>query len=158
MKKIYKDKLQNYFNNHIDVIKKTQNAMSSKIHEISSVLSSSFMNGNKLLICGNGGSASDSQHIATEFMSALTHDVRRNALPAIALTTDTSFLTAHTNDFGYNEVFSRQVEGLGKKGDVLIGLSTSGKSKNVIKALKTAKALNMETILLTGMFNQKQLC
>ena len=88
--------------------------MSSKIHEISNVLSSSFMNGNKLLICGNGGSASDSQHIATEFMSALTHDVRRNALPAIALTTDTSF-NSSPNDFGYNEVFSRQVEGLGKK-------------------------------------------
>ena len=156
MNTVLENKLKNYFKDHIETIEKTQKKMFFKILEISNIISNRFQNGNKLLICGNGGSASDSQHIATEFMSALTHDVRRKAIPAIALTTDTSFITAHTNDFSYDDVFSRQIEGLGNKGDILIGLSTSGKSKNIIRAFKTAKALDLETILFTGMYNLKR--
>lgn len=114
------------------------------------ILVTSFKNGNKLLICGNGGSAADSQHIAAELISSFRSDFMRPSLPAIALTTDTSMLTAYSNDFGYEGVFARQVEGLGKKGDVLIGLSTSGNSKNVVKAFEEAKTKGLHTIALTG--------
>lgn len=104
--------------------------------------------GNKLIICGNGGSAADAQHIAGEFLCRFYKD--RNPMPAIALTTDTSVLTSISNDYSYDEVFSRQVSGLGKPGDVLLGISTSGSSKNVLKAFEVAKELDIKTILLTG--------
>ncbi len=106
--------------------------------------------GNMLLICGNGGSAADSQHIATEFVVRLTSDSRRDALPAIALTTDTSTLTAAANDFGFDKIFSRQVEALGRPGDILIAISTSGRSPNVVEAAKTAKKRGMKVIALLG--------
>lgn len=106
--------------------------------------------GGKLLICGNGGSAADSQHLAAEFVSVLTPSNPRPALPAIALTTDTSFLTARANDFGFNEVFSRQVEALARPGDVLIGITTSGASSNVVAAAKAASARQAKTVALTG--------
>jgi len=109
-----------------------------------------FRSGGKLLICGNGGSAADSQHIATEFTSTLRRDFERPALPAIALTTDTSFLTARSNDFSFDQVFARQVEALGRAGDVLLGLSTSGNSENVVRAVQAAKARGMTTIAFTG--------
>lgn len=114
------------------------------------VLLSSFRNGKKLLLCGNGGSAADSQHLAAEFMIRLSHDLNRPAIPAVALTTDTSNLTAGGNDIGYDNVFARNVEGLGNEGDVLIGISTSGNSSNVIKAVQKAKEKNMTTIGLLG--------
>lgn len=104
--------------------------------------------GNKLLLCGNGGSAADSQHIAAEFISR--YKLERPSLPAIALTTDTSILTATANDYDFARVFSRQVEGLGQKGDLLIGISTSGNSENVLRALETAKAKGLVTVGLTG--------
>jgi D-sedoheptulose 7-phosphate isomerase len=106
--------------------------------------------GNKLLICGNGGSAADSQHIATEFVVRLTSNNDRGALPAIALTTDTSTLTAASNDYGFENVFSRQVEALGYAGDVLIAISTSGKSPNVIEAAKVARDRDMKVIAFLG--------
>lgn len=104
--------------------------------------------GGKVLICGNGGSAGDSQHMATEMVGRML--VERRPLPAIALTTDTSLLTAIANDFGYELVFSKQIEALGKKGDVLIAISTSGKSANVLKAVSAAKARGLKVITLTG--------
>ena len=109
-----------------------------------------FAAGGKLLLCGNGGSAADCQHIAAEFTSILTQTFNRRALPAIALTTDTSFLTARGNDYGFDSVFSRQVEALGKPGDVLMGTSTSGNSKNVLLAFETARRIGLKTVGLTG--------
>lgn len=116
----------------------------------SQVVAKAFREGSKLLLCGNGGSAADCQHMAAEFVSRLTVKVQRRALPAIALTTDTSFLTAFANDCGYDGVFERQVEALGEKGDVLLGISTSGSSKNVVQAMKLAKAKGLVCIALTG--------
>jgi D-sedoheptulose 7-phosphate isomerase len=104
--------------------------------------------GGKLLLCGNGGSAADSQHIATEM--TVRFEKTRRGLPAIALTTDTSALTAASNDFGYDHVFSRQVEALGRKGDLLIGITTSGNSPNVVRALEVARSMGIATACLTG--------
>jgi D-sedoheptulose 7-phosphate isomerase len=115
-----------------------------------SLIADTFLSGGKLLLCGNGGSAADCQHMATEFVSQLTKDFERPGLPAIALTTDTSFLTAFSNDRGFEGVFARQVQALGKPGDVLIAISTSGNSVNVIRAVEAAQAANMHTIALTG--------
>lgn len=114
------------------------------------VLADSFKAGNKLLLCGNGGSAADCQHIAAELVIRLSHDLKRPALPAIALTTDTSNLTAGGNDIGFENVFARSVEGLGNKGDVLIAISTSGNSRNVLNAVHTAKNKGMKTIAFLG--------
>lgn len=116
----------------------------------STLIADAFRRGNKLLLCGNGGSAADCQHVAAEFVSRLTKDFQRPALPAIALTTDSSFITAYANDCGYDGVFARQVEALGTAGDVLLGISTSGSSKNVVAAFKEASARKMESIALIG--------
>tara|TARA_Y100000590_G_C15410278_1_gene897313 strand:- start:281 stop:856 length:576 start_codon:yes stop_codon:yes gene_type:complete len=106
-------------------------------------------NGGKILWCGNGGSAGDAQHLAAELMGGMTdHD--RKPIPSIALTTDSSFLTAWSNDTDFDSIFSRQIQGLGKEGDVLVGISTSGNSKNVINAIKQAQFKNLKTISLTG--------
>ena len=113
-------------------------------------LSEAFRNGNKLLLCGNGGSAADCQHIATELMIRLSHNIQRPALPAIALTTDASNLTAGGNDIGFENIFARNVEGLGNKGDALIVISTSGNSGNVIKAAETALSKGMKVIGFLG--------
>ena len=113
-------------------------------------LSEAFRNGNKLLLCGNGGSAADCQHIATELMIRLSHHIQRPALPAIALTTDTSNLTAGGNDIGFENIFARNVGGLGNKGDALIVISTSGNSGNVIKAAETARSKGMKVIGFLG--------
>jgi len=104
--------------------------------------------GNKILICGNGGSAADAQHIAAELVGR--YELERRAFPAVALTTDTSALTALSNDYGYEEVFARQVMALAVPGDLLIAISTSGRSPNIIKALEQARALGCKTIGLTG--------
>mgnify|MGYP002741089668 FL=1 len=104
--------------------------------------------GRKILICGNGGSAADSQHMAAEFVGRFVKE--RQSLPALALTVDTSLFTAVGNDYGFDCVFSRQVEGLGQEGDVLIAISTSGNSANVVKAVKTAKEKGIYVIALTG--------
>jgi D-sedoheptulose 7-phosphate isomerase len=107
-----------------------------------------FRSGNKILLVGNGGSAADAQHIAAEIVGRYKHD--RPAWTAIALTTDTSMLTAITNDYGFEQVFSRQIEGLGGRGDVLLALSTSGRSPNILAALRTARARGLVTIGFTG--------
>ncbi len=114
------------------------------------ILVPAFKNGNKLLLCGNGGSAADSQHIAAEFMIRLSHDLQRPAIPAIALTTDTSNLTAGGNDIGFKNVFARNVEGLGNIGDVLLAISTSGNSENILLAIEKAKSKGMKVIGFLG--------
>jgi D-sedoheptulose 7-phosphate isomerase len=104
--------------------------------------------GGKVMACGNGGSAADAQHFSAELIGRFERE--RQELAAIALTTDTSILTAVGNDYSYDEIFSKQVRGLGKKGDILIGISTSGNSKNVVKAIETAKKMDIKIIALTG--------
>jgi len=121
-----------------------------QVLDAADLIADAFRNGNKLLLCGNGGSAADCQHMAAEFTSRLTMDYARPGLPAIALTTDSSFLTAYANDFEFSGVFARQVQALGKPGDVLIGISTSGNSKNVVRAVEAARDKNMTVITLTG--------
>ena len=118
------------------------------IPAIADVITAAFRAGNKLLIAGNGGSAADAQHIAGEFLSRLNFD--RNPLPAIALTTDSSVLTAIGNDYGFDRTFERQVRGLGRPGDIFIAISTSGRSPNIIAALKAAREAGLITIGLTG--------
>lgn len=114
------------------------------------LLVDAYKKGKKLLLCGNGGSAADCQHIATELMIRLSHHIQRPALPAIALTTDTSNLTAGGNDIGYENVFARNVEGLGNGGDILLAISTSGNSLNVIKAVEMAHSKGIKVIALLG--------
>ena len=114
------------------------------------LIAETFRSGGKVLLCGNGGSAADCQHMAAEFVNRLTKDFERPGLPAVALTTDTSFLTSFANDCGFEGVFERQVQVLGKPGDALIGISTSGDSTNVIRAMEAAREANMQTIVLTG--------
>lgn len=115
--------------------------------------------GNKLLLCGNGGSAADCQHLATEFTSRLTQDFARPAMAAISLVTDTSFLTAFANDCGFDGVFARQVEALGRPGDLLLGISTSGNSRNVVLAVEAARERGIKSITLCGRGGQlAQLC
>jgi D-sedoheptulose 7-phosphate isomerase len=109
-----------------------------------------YRRGGTLLLCGNGGSAGDSQHIAAEFVGRAQPGRDRRALPAIALTTDTSALTAIANDYGYDEVFSRQVLALGRPGDVLVGISTSGNSANVVRAVAAAREVGIGTVGLLG--------
>ena len=108
-----------------------------------------FKNGNKVLICGNGGSAADSQHFAAEFVNAFSRDLDRKALPAMALSTDTSILTSIANDFEFENIFARQVAAYGKPGDVLVVLTTSGSSKNCLLAATMAKSMNVTSISLT---------
>lgn len=137
--------------NFIESIETKQQALANLRDPIKSavlLLVHTFSNKNKLLICGNGGSAADSQHFAAEFTGR--YEMERTPLPAIALTTDTSALTAIANDYSFEVVFSKQVEALGMKDDVLFAVSTSGNSSNVIKAIEVAHHKNMKVIALTG--------
>jgi len=121
-----------------------------KILDVSKKLSTALKNGNKAVFCGNGGSAADSQHLATELVVRLSGKYNRQALPAIALTTNTSLLTACANDYGFDQIFSRQIEALGKKGDILFAISTSGNSVNVINAVKAAKEIGIKSVGFLG--------
>ena len=120
------------------------------INSISKIISDSLSKKNKIMFCGNGGSAAESQHMAAEYCATLNHKNFRIGMPAISLTVDTSFITAWSNDFGYLKVFSRQVETLGNKNDVLVSYSTSGTSKNIHEAAKKASSLGIKVILFTG--------
>ncbi len=123
------------------------------IEECAKMIVQAFKNGNKVLFCGNGGSAADAQHLAAEFSGRFYTD--RVALPAEALHTNTSYLTAVANDYGYDVVYSRLIDGIGKKGDVLVGLSTSGNSVNIVKAMEAAKQKGMTCIGFTGIHGGK---
>ena len=133
-----------------DTVERVISECLTDIVAASEILIGSLRGGGKLLICGNGGSAADAQHLATEFVSTLTIDNPRPSIPAIALTTDTSLLTAIANDFGAEGVFERQVEALGRDGDVLIAISTSGNSTNVVRAAERARTQGLRIIALTG--------
>lgn len=121
-----------------------------RLVEAADVVATAMAEGGKLMLCGNGGSAADCQHIAAEFVNVLTQDFPRRALPALALTTDSSFLTARANDFGFTDVFSRQVEAIGRPSDVLLGISTSGASPNVLEALRAAQRRGIRTVGFCG--------
>ena len=118
--------------------------------EATRIVVEAYRNGGKVLFCGNGGSAADCQHLATELMIRLSHDITRPALGAISISTDPSNMTAGGNDIGFENVFARNVEGLGRPGDVLIGISTSGRSENVRRAVAVARKIGMKTICLLG--------
>jgi phosphoheptose isomerase len=133
-----------------EIKRQTAANCAGSIAKAADVIAEAFLSGRKLLLCGNGGSAADCQHMAAEFVSRFSKDLERRALPAIALTTDTSFLTAFGNDCGFEGIFERQIEALGSAGDILIGISTSGNSPNVIRAVEAAKKRSMHTIALTG--------
>lgn len=133
-----------------DVKLKIESACKAEILVAVQSLSEAFRKGKKLLLCGNGGSAADCQHIATELMIRLSHNIQRPALPAIALTTDTSNITAGGNDIGFENVFARSIEGLGNEGDVLLAISTSGNSSNIIKAVEKAHQKKMFVVGFLG--------
>jgi len=143
-------KIETHLLQSAEIKRQTAASCAGSIAKAADVIAEAFLSGRKLLLCGNGGSAADCQHMAAEFVSRLSKDLDRRALPAIALTTDTSFLTAFGNDRGFEGIFERQVEALGTTGDVLIGISTSGNSVNVVQAIGAARKRNIRTIALTG--------
>ena len=120
------------------------------IHEISNVIFYALKKGKKIMLCGNGGSAADAQHLAAEFLVRLRPKINRKPLAAISLAQDTSTITACGNDYKFDDIFSRNLRALGKKGDILLAISTSGNSSNIIKVLKEAKRMNIKTISLLG--------
>jgi len=140
--------LTNSLQEHLETIQKLLQSSLPDIELSGRVICDALTSGKKILVCGNGGSAADAQHIAAELVGY--YEKQRHSWPAIALTTDTSALTAVSNDLGFEQVFARQVAGLAQAGDVLIAISTSGKSKNVLRAVEQAKDLGCRTIALTG--------
>ena len=139
--------VKNYFKDISKNIDKLT-TFNEQIAEIAEKIYITINSGNKIIFCGNGGSAADCQHLASEFVGRFISN--RNALPAIALTTDTSALTSIGNDFGFDQIFSRQLEAIGQKGDILIAISTSGNSENILKAIKISKQIGIVSIGFTG--------
>jgi D-sedoheptulose 7-phosphate isomerase len=144
------DRVRSYLAESAEIQRLTGEACARAIGGAADLLADAFRSGGKVLLCGNGGSAADCQHMAAELVSCLSKDFERPGLPAIALTTDTSFLTAYANDRGFEGIFVRQVEALGRPGDVLIGISTSGDSRNVIRAVEFARETGLRSVALTG--------
>lgn len=144
----YKNFIQEEFHKHIEASTKALPSMLDSIQKSAQLLVECLNDGHKILICGNGGSAADSQHFAAELTGRYKRE--RKGLPAIALSVDTSALTAIGNDYGYEFTFSRQVEALANKGDIIFGISTSGNSANVLNALKVGKSLGCKNIGLSG--------
>ena len=147
---MWRDAIQGHLLDSAAVIRQTAEACVPDIEGAARMIAECLERGGRLLLCGNGGSAAECQHIAAELTSVLSREFVRPALSAVALTTDTSFLTASANDFGFEGVFARQVEALGRKGDVLVAISTSGNSANVVRAVERARELGIFTIGLTG--------
>lgn len=143
-----REKILKIIEESIAVKDKIRQTQVETIIKIAKLIENAFKKGGKVILFGNGGSASDAQHLAAEFIGRFQKE--RRGLPAISLTTNTSTLTALSNDYGYDIVFSRQIEALAKKNDIVIGISTSGKAKNVIQAIKIAKKNKIKTIALTG--------
>jgi D-sedoheptulose 7-phosphate isomerase len=144
------DAIRAYLADAAGVLERLADGCAEDVAKAASLAADAIRAGGKVLICGNGGSAADAQGLATELVSTLTTDRRRPAIPAIALTTDTSILTAIANDFGFDGVFARQVEAIGRRGDVLVGISTSGASRDVLLAVREARERGLATIALTG--------
>jgi D-sedoheptulose 7-phosphate isomerase len=147
------DVIETSLKQHIEIFQTILGSEISLIQQCADLILETLEKGNKILICGNGGSAADAQHIAAEFVGR--YETERKALPAIALTTDTSALTALANDYGFERIFARQVEALGNPGDLLIALSTSGNSPNVTAAVMSARQIGCKTIGLTGSGGKK---
>lgn len=141
------DIISRAFERHKEVISKLDSII-PEVRRGADALTAAVKSGKKLLVCGNGGSAADAQHLAAEFVCKYKDD--RPPLPAIALTVDTSALTAIGNDYGFEKIFSRQVQALGASGDVLVAVTTSGSSKNILAAIMAAKEKKMQVIALTG--------
>lgn len=133
---------------HLETMRALLDSQLQQIEITGQLICDTLAAGNKILLCGNGGSAADAQHIAAELIGR--YERHRKSFPAIALTTDTSALTALSNDYGYDEVFARQVEGLAVSGDLLIAISTSGKSSNIVKAVQQGRSQGCKTLALTG--------
>lgn len=133
---------------HLETLQSLLRSNINDIEQSGQMICDALVAGRKILLCGNGGSAADAQHIAAELVGC--YEKQRRSWPAIALTTDTSALTAVSNDLGYEQVFARQLAGLAQAGDILIAISTSGRSKNVLKAVERARELGCRTIALTG--------
>ena len=146
-----------YVNEHMRVMSGFTAEFSLKINQAIDLINLTFRNSNKVLICGNGGSAADSQHFAAEFLNTINKNSKRRGLPAIALTTNSSAITARANDQSFEDIFARQIDALGNTGDILIAITTSGTSKNVIEAIKQAKSKDMKVIALTGINGIKRL-
>lgn len=146
----YRDKAQKRLLESAEVKKKVAQECLESILAVSQMIVDTFEAGGKVMICGNGGSAADSQHMAGELVCMLNKAFERPGLPAISLSTDTSILTAHANDLGFEKIFKRQVDALGKAGDILIGITTSGSSPNILAAINSARAAKIRTIMLTG--------
>ncbi len=145
-----RDRMRAHVEESARVARQLADACGEDILRVAATMADTFRAGGKVLLCGNGGSAADCQHVAAELVSRLTADFARPGLPALALTTDTSFLTAYANDCGYDGVFARQVQALGKSQDLLIGISTSGGSANVLHAVRAARGIGMRTVALIG--------
>jgi len=141
-------------NEIISVLSEVKTNCMEDVEAIADLIVQCFSSGGKIMVCGNGGSAADSQHFAAEFVSAFARDLDRKALPAIALTVDSSIITAFSNDFSFEKVFARQVEAYGRPGDVLIALSTSGSSKNCLEAVILASQLGLKTVAFTQVGGQ----
>ena len=146
----FQSSISQHLEDSIDTIKKIQSELSDDISAAVQLIIKTFSSGNKLFIAGNGGSAADAQHIAAEFVVRLSRDLERPALPAIALTTDSSILTASSNDNGFETVFKRQLEALSGKGDCFLAISTSGNSDNLVAAVKYARHNSLKIIGLLG--------
>ena len=135
---------------HVAVANRSLNNLIKTLPVMADRIVGAFDSGKKLMICGNGGSAADAQHLAAEFVSAFSRKLERRGLPAIALTVDTSILTAYSNDFDFEGIFARQVEAIGNKGDLLLVFSTSGESANCVNAILMAKEIGIGTLAFTG--------
>jgi D-sedoheptulose 7-phosphate isomerase len=144
--KFFEDSL----NESAEVKKKILTECRKDIYNAIELIKETVSIGGKIMFCGNGGSAADSQHLATEFVIRLSHDLSRPAVGAMALTTDSSMMTAGGNDIGFENVFARYIEGIGNKNDLLVGISTSGNSKNIIKAFEKAKEKGIKILALLG--------
>jgi D-sedoheptulose 7-phosphate isomerase len=142
-----RNRIEQHFRESIEV-KQAALTLGKSIENAASLIIESLRAGGKILSCGNGGSAADAQHFSSELLGRF--EAERRSLPAVALTTDSSTLTAVTNDYGYEHVFSRQVGALGRAGDILLAISTSGNSPNVVRAMLAAQAQGMQTVALTG--------
>jgi D-sedoheptulose 7-phosphate isomerase len=143
-------RVRRHIESSIETKRKLLAGDTDSILDAARIMTKSLASGHKILLCGNGGSAADAQHIAAEFVSVLSQGFLRPGLGAIALTTDSSILTASANDFGFAGIFERQVQALGQPGDVVIGISTSGNSENVLLAVNYARSPQMCSIALTG--------
>ena len=140
--------IKDIFANTITLASNVKDTLSNDIVEVSALIFERLMNGNKIMACGNGGSAGDSQHFASELVNRF--EIDRNELAGLALTTDSSTITSIANDYGYEEIFSKQISAIGKKNDILLAITTSGNSRNIYRAIEQAHKNDITVILLTG--------